>query len=67
MTTEMHTDCDACAKPNELTHDRVEQALVEADGSVTEAARILNRHRTTVHRFIREHGITLKRQVVVDA
>lgn len=62
---------DGCAACNpgddELTHQRVQRALEEAEGSVTGAAVLLKRHRTTVHRFIREHRITVKRQVVVTA
>jgi ActR/RegA family two-component response regulator len=67
MTNPMHPDCEACIREGELTHERVQRALEEADGNVTEAARLLSRHRTTVHRFIRDHGINLRRQVVVDA
>lgn len=60
-------ECEACARGDELTHERVQRALEEANGNVTEAARILNRHRTSVHRFMREHHITVTRQAVVDA
>lgn len=59
----MHPGCPACDPGDSLTHERVQRALEEADGSVTAAARILDRHRTTVHRFIRDHGIAVKRQV----
>lgn len=61
----MIPDCEACARPDELTHERVARALQEADGNVTDAARLLNRHRTTVHRFIRDHRIEVRRQVVI--
>lgn len=63
----MNADCPACSRPDELTHERVLAALEESEGNVSDAARVLNRHRTTVHRFIRDHGITLRRQIVSAA
>lgn len=54
--------CEACTRD----HTRVERALEEAEGNVSKAAELLGWHRTTVHRFIREHGIRVKRRAVVE-
>jgi transcriptional regulator of acetoin/glycerol metabolism len=63
----MHPDCSACNPDDELTHERVVAALAAAEGNVTEAAKALGRHRTTVYRFIRDHRITFTRTVGVAA
>jgi ActR/RegA family two-component response regulator len=60
-------ECAACDPGDRLTHERVQRTLEEANGNVTAAARLLNRDRTTLHRFMREHHITVTRQAVVDA
>ena len=57
-------ECAACAQGDDLTHQRVQAALEEAQGNVTAAARLLSRDRTTVHRFMRDHRITVRRQVI---
>lgn len=61
----MDPTCEACTRGDELTHEKVQRALEEANGNVTAAAQLLNRDRTTVHRFMRAHHIKVKRQAFV--
>ena len=46
-----------------LTAERIRTALVDSDGSVTGAARLLGYSRQTVHEWMKTHDIRVERVV----
>ena len=44
------------------TPDQLRDALVKSGGSVTQTATDLGVHRVTVHKWMRDYGITLERR-----